>query len=158
MKKITVSISAVVILFAVLVSSCSKSSTSSNTGSVSFTANGTNYTYSAGTGMIGHSAGNSLQFLKNESNNSQNALSFTGGNDGSGTYSFSPSTNLQWTISGKTYTSLNPNSGTASGSITVNITGSTATATFSTVLYNITSATDVVSISNGSFSGSFIAQ
>ena len=158
MKRITVSISVVVILFTVLVSSCSKSSTASNAGTVSFTASGTNYSYSAGTGMIGHATGNSLQFVKNESNSSQNTLSFSGGNDASGTYAFSPSTNLQWSIGGKIYTSLNPSTSTATGSISVNITGSTATATFNTVLYNITNSADVVTITNGNFSGSFIAQ
>ena len=156
MKKLTLSLAAIMVTVVVLLSSCGKATTGgSNSGTVSFTAGGTNYSYSAGTGLVGHTSSNMLQFVKNETNNSQNVLSFVGGHNASGTYSFDYTTSLTWNINSKSYSSTN-GSGNPNGSMSVTISGATATATFSSTLYNIASpATDSMIVTNGSYSGSY---
>ena len=103
--------------------------------------------------MLGHTASNTLQFLKNETNSSSNALSFAGGHNASGTYNFNAAaTTLTWTINSKYY-AVNGNN--PSGSISVTISGTSATATFSTTLYNLSDMNDSVKITNGSYTGAY---
>jgi hypothetical protein len=159
MKKIVTVIAIALVTSACMLTSCGKSSgSSSGGGTITFTSNGTNYTYSCPTGLIGHSAGNELQFVSTDPNNSSNDLNFVGGSNASGTYSFGPTTNLSFLINGKSYSGQNPNTGNYTGSITVNISGSTATATFSTVLYNALSLTDSVIITNGKYTGKYLVE
>jgi len=155
MNKINLSVIAAVFAAILFLSSCGKSTTGSNAKAFNFTAGGTSYSYTNGTGMIGHTSSNELQFVMSDNNN--NTMSFAGGTNASGNYPFSIATSLTWTVNSKTYTTSGAPSGNPSGNIVANITGATATATVNTILYNITNPSDSVILTNATYSGSYLS-
>ena len=148
MKKITLSVSLVLLAAVLMISSCSKSSGSSGSGTMSFTANGVNYSYPAPSGMVGSTVAGSINATGTDASN--NNLILVVRSLSSGTYAFSYSNSLEWSKNSVIYTS-----GAGTGSVTLSINGASADATFSTTLYNSTNLSDSIIITNGHYSGKY---
>jgi len=147
MKKTTLSVSLVLLAAILMISSCSKSSGSSGSGTMSFTANGVNYSYPAPSGMLGSTVSGSINATGTDASNNNLILSVRSLT--SGTYPFSVTNGLEWSKNSVLYYSNN------TGSVTLSINGTTADATFNTTLYNTTNQSDSVVITNGHYSGKY---
>ena len=147
MKKITLSLSLVLLAAILMISSCSKSSGSSGTGTMSFTANGVNYSYPAPSGMLGSTVSGSINATGTDASNNNFILVVH--SLSSGTYSFSLANTVEWSKNSTLYNS------NGTGSVTLNINGTSADATFSTTLYSSSNQSDSVVITNGHYSGKY---
>ena len=159
MKKMTLSLTAVFIAVALLMTSCGKTNSStSGGGTVTFTGNGTNYSYPANDGMLGITAANTNRVSSADATAGTNNQLILSTPHASGTYSWSASgygASIELLKNGSTlYYTYNAN-GASNGSVTVTISGNTATATFNGTVYNLTNASDSVVITNGHFSGKY---
>lgn len=157
MKKVTSSLSLVLFAMVLFISSCGKKTdTSSLASKITFTANGTNYSYPCNDGMIGIGIANTAQAAAADATtgtNNQFILKISP--NSSGTSSFTGVAGVEWLFNSKVYYSNA--SGVNPGTVTLSISGNTATATFSTTLYNTQDQTDSVVITNGKYSGKYFS-
>jgi hypothetical protein len=139
-------------VIAIIQMSCTKKSdtTSGGAGTLKFTLNGTSYSYSCSSGAIVVLGTTTISGSASGSN--ANSLNIQMQGVGSGTYTMGASTNgliMQYLVNS---TSTLYELGHAS--INFNESGSTASGTFSGVLYNV-SGSDSVVLTNGSYSGGY---
>ena len=155
MKKVTSSLNLVLLATVLFISSCGKKTdTSSIPSKITFTANGTNYSYPSNDGMVGIGIANTAQAASADATaGTNNQLILKISPNASGTYSFTGVAGVEWLLNSKIYysnaASANP------GTVTFSISGNTATATFSTTLYNTQDQTDSVVITNGKYTGKY---
>ncbi|MDB5284978.1 MAG: hypothetical protein JWO06_4053 [Bacteroidota bacterium] len=154
MKKVSLPLAFMFVTAMLFISSCGKKSDSSSTpGKITFTANGTNYSYTSPDGMLATTSGNVATATSADANNSSNSFIVRVTPNASGTYAYSVITSLEWLVNSKVYVTDPANS---QGTISLNISGATATSAFTNaILYNSSNFNDSIIITNGAYSGKY---